>query len=40
MGFVLSNTKKIYNDTQKYYGEICQINDKIGVFYVLMIIIL
>ena len=40
MGFVLSNNKKIYNDTQKDYGKICQINDKIGVFNLLMIIIL
>ncbi len=32
MGFVLIDTKKIYNDTQKDYGKICQINDKIGVF--------
>ena len=35
MGFVLSVIKKIYNDTQKDYGKICQINDKINVsFYV------
>ena len=38
--FVLIVNKKIYNDTQKNYGKICQINDKIGVFYLLMIIIL
>ena len=30
-GFVLSDAKKISNDTQKDYGKICQINDKIGV---------
>ena len=30
-GFVLSDAKKISNDTQKDYGKICQINDKIGI---------
>ena len=30
-GFVLSDAKKISNDTQKDYGKICQINDIIGV---------
>ena len=30
-GFILSDAKKISNDTQKDYGKICQINDIIGV---------
>ena len=40
MGFVLIDSKKIYNDTQKDYGKIAKLMIKFGVFYLLMIIIL